>query len=246
MYADFALVYDRLMADVDYAAWAAHYRALLAQRGVQDGALVLEPACGTGSLTVHLAGMYQVLPSDLSEEMLSIAAEKARRHGLSLTFLRQDLQRLAAVKPADALVCACDGLNYLLTDAALKRFLRAARRALKPGGALAFDVSSVYKLRDVLAKAPQVFRSDDICYLWENAWQESAHRLNLSLTVFTRGQDSSWRRIDEEQRQRGWTEEALRDALAECGFADIRVYGEQTLARPARDAHRLHVTAITL
>ena len=47
MYADFA-VYDRLMQDVDYAAWAAFYMALLDSLGVSPGAAVAECACGTG------------------------------------------------------------------------------------------------------------------------------------------------------------------------------------------------------
>ena len=244
MYGDFALVYDRLMAEVDYRAWALHYRALLMERGVKDGALVLEPACGTGSLSVHLAGHYRLLPSDFSAQMLSVAAGKARQHGLNLTFLKQDMQRLEAGRPADAIVCACDGVNYLLTGAALKRFLSAACKALKPGGTLAFDVSTVYKLREVLGKGPLVRRDEDICYLWENFWQERSRRLDLSLTVFERLLDGSWRRIDEEQRQQGWTEETLRAALEANGFEDVRVYGEHTLAKPAPKAHRLHLSAI--
>lgn len=244
MYGDFALVYDRLMAGVDYPAWASRYRELLAERGVEDGALVLEPACGTGSLTVLLARHYRVLPSDSSARMLTVAAQKARQHGLTLTFLKQDMQRLAASRPADALVCACDGVNYLLSGAALKRFFNAANNALKPGGALAFDVSSVYKLREILGKGPQVYRDEGICYLWENAWQERALRLDLSLTVFEKLGDGSWRRIDEEQRQQGWTAEALRAALTECGFGDIRVYGEQGFRKPVPKAHRLYLTAI--
>ena len=36
MYAAFASVYDRLMADVDYTAWAAFYHALMERYGADE------------------------------------------------------------------------------------------------------------------------------------------------------------------------------------------------------------------
>ena len=36
MYAAFASVYDRLMADVDYTAWAAFYHALMERYGPHE------------------------------------------------------------------------------------------------------------------------------------------------------------------------------------------------------------------
>ena len=244
MYGEFAVVYDQLMADVDYDAWAAHYRTLLSARGVPEGAVVLEPACGTGSLTLRLARHYTVLPSDASEEMLSVAAKKSKAAGLSLTFIRQELRQLHAHCPADAVVCACDGVNYLLTDAALLGFLRSAYAALKPGGVLAFDVSSFDKLSRVLGSQPQVFRSNDLCYLWENAWNQRGSKLSLSLSVFIREEEGTYRRIDEEQVQRGWAEETLCTALTSAGFCGIQCYGNHTMSRPAVNAQRLHITAI--
>lgn len=244
MYSDFALVYDRLMHDVDYDAWAAHYRALLSLNGVKEGALVMEAACGTGSLTLRLAKRYQVLPSDASADMLSVAAGKAKAAGLRLTFLQQDMVRLSSHKKADALVCACDGVNYLLSKTALSSFFSSAFEVLKPGGVLAFDISTVDKLKRVLCSAPQVFRAEDVSYIWENAWQEKEKKLRLSLSVFTRQKDGAYLRIDEEQVQRGWEEEELLLALKKSGFTGIKFYGNFTLTKPRENAQRLHVTAI--
>lgn len=244
MYADFALVYDRLMAEVDYAAWARHYRDLLATNGVMEGAFVLEAACGTGSLTIPLAQHFRLLPSDLSEDMLSVAAAKARAAGLSLRFLRQDMRALSAHKPADALICGCDGVNYLLDDQALRDFFRSAHQVLKPGGVLAFDLSSRDKLSRVLGSGPQVLRETDICYIWENAWEEEGSLLHMSLAIFLREQDGRYLRINEEQTQRAYTEEELRSALQEEGFTKINCYGNYTTRKPAHNAQRLHITAI--
>jgi ubiquinone/menaquinone biosynthesis C-methylase UbiE len=244
MYGSFASVYDRLMKDVDYTVWAAHYGRLLALAGIGEGAVVLEAACGTGSLSLHLAERYHLLPSDLSEEMLSCAALKAREKGFKLTFLRQDMRRLSVHRPADALVCACDGVNYLLTVDDLRRFLRAANQALRPGGALAFDISSFYKLSRVLGQTLQGLIEDDISYIWFNDWRESSHRLHMQVTVFARRADSAWERIDETQTQRAWTREEIETVLRGQGFGQISCFGGMSIEKPGPKAERLHFLAV--
>ena len=54
MYTAFASVYDRLMADVDYLAWARFYHELMERYGVPRGK-VCECACGTGSITIQVS-----------------------------------------------------------------------------------------------------------------------------------------------------------------------------------------------
>ena len=243
MYGDFARVYDRLMRDVDYAGWAAYYASLLDMAGVPADGLVAECACGTGSLTLPLSTRYRMTGVDISQEMLSVAAARARDRGLSLQFLHQDMQSLRSQRPVDAIVCACDGVNYLLTETALNRFLGSAFTALRPQGVLAFDVSSFDKLSRVLGNQPQLLREKDICYIWENAWQQDSRRLQLSLTLFERQADGRYLRIEEEQTQRAWTQEELLSALSQAGFEDIRCTGNFTLNPPTATAQRLHFTA---
>lgn len=244
MYGDFAAVYDRLMADVDYEAWAAYYQELLAARGVAQGDLVLEAACGTGGLTLPLARRYNLLPSDQSEEMLSRAALKARDAGLQLPFVRQDMRRLSAHRPARALICGCDGVNYLLTRGDLEKFLHSARQALLPGGVIAFDLSSFYKLSKVLGQNTLGIREPDICYLWQNAWQPGKKKLSMALAIFVKEADGSWRLIEETQTQRAWEQEEITRALRGAGFDRIACYGDFTRAKPAKQAQRLHFAAI--
>lgn len=243
MYGDFALVYDRLMRGVDYEAWAAHYRALLGSSGVKDGALVLETACGTGNLTLLLAKHYKVLPSDASPEMLSVAAQKAKAAGLDLTFVQQDMQRLSVHRKADAVVCACDGVNYLTSDKALSAFFTSAYEALKPGGVLAFDVSTIDKLSRVLGNDPQVERGEEISYIWENAWQENESKLYLSLSLFEKQKDGRYLRIDEEQVQKGWSEQELKAALQKAGFKTTKAFSNFTFSAPRENSQRMHLIA---
>ena len=163
--AQFAAVYDRLMDDVDYPAWADYYRALLSR--ARDGApvrKVCECGCGTGSMTVELARAgLEVVGVDLSAPMLEIAGDKLRRAGVSAPLVCQDMCRLQLHRPVDALVCPCDGVNYLVEDSQVAAFFRRAYALLKPGGALAFDVSTPGKLF-ALEQAPCYEDREELTY----------------------------------------------------------------------------------
>ena len=104
-YSAFAAGYDRMMGDVDYDGWAKYLDGLLREAGAR---LVLECACGTGSLTIRLGKMgYSMIGSDLSEDMLMVARQKALDAGLRmLPFVCQDMRNVALHKPVDAVICA--------------------------------------------------------------------------------------------------------------------------------------------
>lgn len=243
MYADFARVYDRLMADVDYEAWAAHYGRLLGLCGVGEDALVCECACGTGSLTAPLARRYRMTGVDLSQEMLSVAADKLRDRGLEVPLIRQDMQALRLHRAQDAVLCTCDGVNYLTGPRALPRFLAAAFRALRPGGALCFDVSSLHKLSQVLGNGTQVSTQGDCHYIWYNAWQQGQRLLHMRLHLYLRGADGRFDHFVEEQVQRAYAAGELDEALRAAGFEDVRVFGDMDLRPPSDQALRLHLCA---
>ena len=76
-YEALAFSYDALTYDVPYEKIAAYFETLLRKSGV-EAQTVLDLACGTGSLSVLLAARgYRVLGVDCSEEMLTVASEKA-------------------------------------------------------------------------------------------------------------------------------------------------------------------------
>ena len=242
-YEDFAALYDALMDDVDYDAWSAYYLALLGKMNVQPRTLC-DCACGTGSMAVRFAGRgIRVTGADLSGEMLARAQEKARRHGVQAMFVRQDMCELALPRPVDALVCACDGVNYLLDDDRLFAFFGRAHAAIKPGGALVFDISSAHKLKDVLGNGFFGEERDDTAYLWSNAWDEAAGIVTMDLTFFVREKDDLWRRFSEVHRQKAHDPAHLAELLGRAGFSDIQIFGDRTFAPPEPDALRVHIAA---
>ena len=240
-YDGFAGIYDLLMDDYDYPAWADYYMKLLgADR--QPLASLCDCACGTGSMTLEFAGrVSKVTGVDISREMLELASRKARQRGVQARFVCQDMAKLELPRPVDALTCACDGVNYLTTDARLGAFFRAAHAALKPGGALAFDVSSAYKLRHVLDGQFYGEERDEAAYLWQNRLDGDI--LTMDISFYIRQDDGLYRRVTETHRQRAYEPEQLVQALTAAGFSDIQVYGDRRFAPPAADEQRLHFSA---
>lgn len=116
--------------------------ALLTSATLQPGERVLDLACGTGLVT--LAAARAVAPSghalgtDLSGEMVALAAQQAQRQGVSNAgFTRMDAEHLAVADGSvDAVLCSL-GLMYVPEP---ERVLSEARRVLRPGGRLVVSV----------------------------------------------------------------------------------------------------------
>ena len=242
MYEEFAAVYDALMDDFNYPAWASYYLRLLAAAGCVPRT-AFECGCGTGSMSIPLARTgLRLTASDLSDDMLRLAQQKARKSGVMIPFVHMDMRQLAVPRPVDAVLACCDAVNYLTSPADAAAFFAAAHRALKPGGVLAFDVSSEAKLT-AMKDAFYGEERDKVAYLWQNRMDEASRVITMDLTFFVETEGGLYRRFQEEHRQRAHAEEELRRWLTDAGFTDIRVYGDGTMQPPAPQEQRLHFTA---
>ena len=243
MYQDFAEIYDRLMDNVHYDSWADYYVRLLSVYGVREGK-ICECACGTGNLTIPLyrAG-FQMTGVDLSQEMLWQAAQKARKQGISIPFVKQDMRSLNLHRPMDAVIATCDGVNYLKTEDDLKSFLRAAWRAIRPGGALIFDVSTPHKLRDILCSGVICEDLEDITYFWQNQWNDHTGTVDMTLCFFVREADGRYRRLEEYQVQKAWEIHELKHMMLQVGYRGVCVYGDGNLSPAKETDQRWHLCA---
>lgn len=243
MYTAFARVYDALMT-ADYAAWAEYYGRLMAQAQVPAKGKCVECACGTGNLTLPLrrAG-YQMTGVDLSEDMLAVAMEKARAAGMMIPFVRQDMCALTVPRRVDCVLATCDGVNYLTTRERAQAFFSAAFSALKPGGALIFDVSTPEKLSGTLGNHTLFSDEEEISYIWQNAFDEKTQCVRMALSIFEKQKDGSYHRLEERQEQRAHSQEELQQWLAAAGFEKIQFYGRMRLSPPRTGDDRWHVIA---
>ena len=241
-YETLAPVYDRLTADVDYAAWAdyveRHFR-----RQKRPVRTVLDLACGTGTMSCILAGRgYELIGADASSDMLAVAEEKARTAaGVRPVFLCQSMERLDLYGTVDACICLLDSVNYVTEPARLAKAFRRVWLFLEPGGLFLFDVDTPEKLRSLDG---QVFldEDDDVFCLWRGAWSEKRRCCTLGMDLFLR-QGETWRRTQEEHRERAYEPEKLETMLTEAGFVRIRRYGERKMRAPGPGEQRIFFTA---
>lgn len=120
-YSYFAQVYDLLTENVEYSERADYICSLLSENGI-DGGLLLDLACGTGSMSVELAKRgFEVTGVDLSEEMLAQAQNKMYASGESILFLCQDMCKLDLYGTIDCAVCTLDSLNHLKDEKRRKK-----------------------------------------------------------------------------------------------------------------------------
>ena len=243
MYEGFAGLYDSLMDDFDYPKWADYYLSLLTRAGVAPQTLC-DCACGTGGLTIPLARRgIRVTGVDISREMLELAAEKSRQAGVRAMYVCQDMCELRLPRPADALICACDGVNYLTSEGRVAAFFEAAFRAVRPGGAFAFDISSRHKLEVEMGDAFFGEERDDVAYLWANRLDRETHLVTMDITFFVREKGELYRRVVERHVQRAHSPEELRTLLGLAGFDRVEIFGDQTFTAPGPEEKRLHFLA---
>ena len=146
-YEALASSYDALTEDVGYAQRADFLEKLL-RRSAIPVKLVLDLACGTGTMTWLLTGRgYELIGVDGSEEMLAAAMSKGGTvQGVPPIFLHQSMPQLDLYGTVDAAICCLDSLNYLTDPADVRRTFRRLHLFVAPGGVLVFDVNTVAKL----------------------------------------------------------------------------------------------------
>jgi ubiquinone/menaquinone biosynthesis C-methylase UbiE len=139
--------WDRAAAHYD-AGWrqalAPATEALLAQAALQPGERVLDAACGSGVLTVAalraVGTRGEVVASDLSAQMLAIAAQRAAAEALPPPrCVRADAQVLDQVLGEGGFDVALCGLGLMYMPEP-EQALAALHRCLRPGGRLLVSV----------------------------------------------------------------------------------------------------------
>ena len=240
-YKELAASYDRLTNDVDYAAVVDFYRQILEREGLCPRTCV-DLACGTGSVSVLLAQQgLEVTGVDMSEDMLTVAFDKACGLDQPPRFVCQKLQELRLPRGVDLAVCALDSLDYVTDPDDCAEAIRRVYKALNPGGIFIFDVNTPEKLR---AMDGQVWldEDDDVYCVWRGEFDESANICSYGMDLFQR-QGDVWLRSFEEHREYAYSRQQLTDFLKAAGFTHIEVYADRVFEAPREGEQRIYFKA---
>ena len=233
--------YDRLTSDVDYEKIVSFYHEILQQEGVTPRT-VIDLACGTGSVALVMARQgYEVIGVDMSEEMLTVAAQRAAELPRMPVFSCQKLQQLRLPRGVDMAVCALDGLDYILDPADCQQAIRRIYRALNPGGIFIFDVNTPEKLH---AMDGQVFldEDEDVYCVWRGEFDEQTNICSYGMDLFQR-EGNVWHRSFEEHQEYAYSAAELTAYSKNAGFTHIRVYADGKLTAPEAGEQRIYFSA---
>jgi len=132
------------------------------------GMNVLELNCGTGTDAVHMArNGHRVMATDISEEMLKVAREKARQFGVEdkIDHIRLGFDELSLLTtaPVDLVLSNFGGFNCI-EAAHLEELVDPIAKILNPGGRL------------IAVVMPDRCLAETIHYFFRGNWKEAFRR----------------------------------------------------------------------
>lgn len=227
-YGDFSYYYDLLTENVDYEKRCDYICDLLAENGVGKG-ILLDLACGTGSLSVLLSQRgFDVIGTDASEDMLTKAQEKKYEAAPDAIFLCQKMEELDLFGTINAAVCTLDSINHVTDEKKVREIFRRVSLFMEDEGIFIFDVNTPYKHREILANNTFVYDLDEVYCVWQNSTDENL-LTNVSLDIFEYDEESeSYVRYGEEFSEKGYELELLKGFAEEFRFETIGIFEEMT------------------
>lgn len=221
-YANLASIYDK-MIDVNYEEWVKFIEEYFQRKNIPlKGRKALELGCGTGNMTLRLKekGM-EITALDISDDMLTVAQEKAFERRLKINFLNQDMTKFELKRKFDLVFSFCDGYNYITEEESLISSFQKVFNHLENQGTFIFDISTQHKLRDIIGGNTFTMNDEKLCYIWDNYYEEDILEMYITFFVI---EGKLYKRIDETHMQRAYNIQTLIELLQKAGFSKIEVF----------------------
>lgn len=239
-YTALAWIYDRLNREIDYEKWADFVEECFRRYSKIPVELMLDLACGTGRMTTVLRSRgYDMIGIDGSADMLNEAF--LRSENMDILYLQQDMRDFELYGTVSAVTCCLDSMNYLVEDGDLIRAIRNVRLYLEPGGLFLFDMNTPYKFEHIYGNEAYIFDDElpaetaengetlppvPVYCGWQNSYDKATKRCDFLLSIFLSWADGKYTRYDEEQEERCYTFDEVKQALEANGFALLGTYGD--------------------
>ena len=214
-YTNLADWFEYLNKDCDYEKWSQYLHEKLLFAGVRSG-IGLDIGCGSGKFTRALTKMgYHMTGFDISAQMLAKAQQLNAEEGVFPLFVQEEVRNLRFHGRADFVISVNECFNYVPQSDLAKAFGKI-RGCLKKGGIFWFDISTEYKLREVIGNNAFCEDREELAYLWFNRLCDE--RVEMDFTMFVKRQDGLFSRSDERHVQYIHKKENVYEELDKCGF----------------------------
>ena len=247
-YSAIAHIYDIFNGTEAYEDWADFAEECFERFLPARPELVLDLACGTGTLTAILAERgYDMTGVDLSPEMLSVARDNCPENVL---LLLQDITSFELYGTVGAALCSLDSLNHLTKKGQLEKCFSLVHNYLDPDGLFIFDMNTPTRFEKEYGKNSYQLEAEteEGCAVfcnWQNDYSEKRGICRFSLSVFTENEPGSeiYSRCDEEWSERCYTRAEIEEKLKNAGFEVCGVFGNTNFKRAAKSDSKFYFVA---
>ena len=234
-YAELAKIYDRVMEHIKYDEWSDYISSIFRHFGIKVKS-ILEIACGTGNFSLYLHNHgYDVTCTDLSLEMLKVAAYKFKENKIPPKLFAADMTSLPLKTEFDAVLCLYDSVNYLINPDDLRKTFQGTCSVIKDCGLFIFDVCTV--------KNSQMFFSDNSMY--ENLGEVKYERKcrfrdseNIQENLFII--ENNGDRFIEKHSQRIYRLKEITEIISGSQFRILGVFDDFTFNTGTENSERVH------
>ncbi len=239
-YRSFSYFYDLLTRNISYKKRAEYFDELIKRHGGKKN-ILLDLACGTGSLSAEMSRMgYDVIGIDSSEDMLNFAIEKKIENDLNIQYLCQDMTKLDMFGTIDVTVCALDGINHLPDISAVERTFERVSLFCEPEGLFIFDINTPYKHKNILGNNTFVYDMEEVLCIWQNTYSSGEdNRVDMSLTFFEQLENGLYKRYEDEFSEIAYDMDIIDKLLVKNGLEIAAKYNYDSFDPPEKNSEKL-------
>lgn len=235
-YEGFSLIYDAVMANYDYDEVFRWVKKVLGER---EGLAILEMAMGTGKLTEKLTDLGTVMGFDRSEDMLMQAYGRLYKNPRA-KWVKMDMRHFSFSTSFDLILCLCDGLNYLPTEADLLASFKQVRAHLKEDGLFLFDLNTAARFREY-GDLKEIRDEEGYFMTWQNHFDGRVNR--YAITAFLEEEDGSYTRFDEVHDEYAYSIDTVENVLKEAGMKVLAMYDGYSFSPATEKSKRISFVA---
>ena len=238
IYEDYARVYDP-SGQFAFSLKTIPYLGRLIERHPVRGRVLLELACGTGTVALAQAEAgWRVYAVDGSAQMLAQARQKATDTGVNVFWSQQDMRRFVLPERVHLATCLYDSLNYMLTSDDLLAVFRRVYAALLPDGLFLFDMNTAWVMATLWDDETYFSDDDNLTVILKSHYDSTRQRTAITVTCFQR-EGELYRKIVEHHAEQAYPPEQIATLLTDAGFQLEAQYDCFSFREPTSTSNRI-------
>ncbi|MBL7149808.1 MAG: 4-hydroxythreonine-4-phosphate dehydrogenase PdxA [Candidatus Cloacimonetes bacterium] len=219
-YSIFAKYYDTYMSHVDYDKWVKFILEQYNKIHKENPKRILELACGTANVSCQLVKKgLQVDASDISAEMLKIAARKPFSPNLS----QRDMIAEFPANTYDLVILLFDSINYVLQKPNIKKLFNNVYNSLQKSGLFIFDLTTPKNCESNFDGFINIEEDEDEFFIHQSDFDSTNFIQKTHLTFFLK-KGFLYSRKDEIHEQKIYKADEMVKLIGETNFQFKGIY----------------------